>query len=131
MRRTGILHLQMNVNRIKKKRSATQNEIHAPTEGCETTQDFISASGTTSDFDFDLIDLCGETSEEFRMSRDNILMASLNEVSQQQIQLDEDIPDDVYWESILTAMQGCEDFHQTCELSDRSTWKRIETLAET
>ena len=81
----------------------------------DTTSNFISSSGTTSDFDIELIDLCTDSSEEFRMSGDNVMMTSGNN-KKNEMTLDESLTDDVYWGSILSAMQSCQDFHQVVNL---------------
>ena len=83
-----------------------------------TQSDFISSGGTTSDFDHELINLCETSSEEFRLSSDNILIGNKN-IGNHSIDLcnlDMDVPDEVYWDSILSAMQSCQDFHQLVNL---------------
>ena len=82
-----------------------------------TEADFQSSSSSCSPKnEAELINLCEETSEEVRMSSDNLVMSDPCEkeaVIPRQLSIeDDDIPDYVYWHSILSGFQSCEDFHQ-------------------
>ena len=99
--------------------------------------DFITPSSTPTEcieIERELIDLCEESSEEFRLACDNVLMSNVNSQpvteSQSSLQLqDEEIPDEVYWQSILTAMESCQDYDQLVKLVHDLNEKGLRPLA--
>ena len=100
-----------------------------------TEDDFQTGSSASSqEENIELINLCGESSEEFRLSGENILMSDArHQFADIPVQLnirDEDIPDLVYWSSVLSGFRSCHDFHQVVGLVLELKAKGIRQLSK-
>ena len=99
-----------------------------------TDKDFLSSSGSSSEEisnQVEMINLCQDSSEELRMSSDNFFMNDAAPQPQKSLQLDKStIPDEIYWHSILTAFDSCQDFQQLVDLVKQMHAKGLRPLAK-
>ena len=57
----------------------------------------------------EIIEICEKSSNEFRFAGDNLFTTKSTQNESVNV-TDTDIPDDIYWHSLLTAMQDCRDY---------------------
>ena len=76
----------------------------------------------------ELIDLCEQSSLEFHMSASNIFQRNTNEPLQLEELAEDEIPDSVYWSSILTGLANCYDYTELETMALELYNKRLRPL---
>ena len=84
-----------------------------------TAADFVTSSESTSDSinDIEVIGICEQGSKEFQMCAENALSVSHENISVCEL-IRNDVPDSIYWYSILTSLESCNTFEQLQKLAN-------------
>ena len=75
----------------------------------------LSNSQESRNSDIEIIALCKSASKEFELSGENLLPVSNEKFLFDEL-FKEDLPEEVYWHSILSALQSCSTFEQFISL---------------
>ena len=102
-------------NRKSCEKTCTWKNVEEPI----TAADFVTSSESTSDSinDIEVIGICEQRSKEFQMCAENALLVSHENISVCEL-IRNDVPDSIYWHSILTSLESCNTFEQLQKLAN-------------